>query len=420
MKQLFLIVLAISVVTICGISGLQNRGPRLLAQDSPLPTETLTPTPSLTPTITNTPLPTPTKGNITEIEEPRSGGVMAGFFPIRGTALNNSYLKYDLHIAAAGSEDWHWLVTSFNVVRGGPLYILDTTEYPDGYYDLRVRAIQQDGNYTEAYARNVEIRNANPPTPTPVINVLGTMLPPSPLSPLFTPTPTPIDIHMRIPDGQGFYGPEEGAVISSFAPIAATVNDLGQQVFKRYDLAISTAGLDEWSHLVSSERQYWRDTIYVLNTTQWPDGYYDLRLRVVYVDGNYSEYYLRNLRIANQHQGGGANQPVNGIQLPHDGETAVGMLDLFGTAVDPQFLRWELYWSPSGTDSWTFLVEDDHQLVGGMIAWLDLSQLAAGRYDFRFRIVRQDFNYTDYYVRNLQVIPPEPTPTRTPTPTRVS
>ncbi|MCB0079542.1 MAG: hypothetical protein KDE47_01360, partial [Caldilineaceae bacterium] len=70
MKQLFLIVLAISVVTICGISGLQNRGPRLLAQDSPLPTETLTPTPSLTPTITNTPLPTPTKGNITEIEEP--------------------------------------------------------------------------------------------------------------------------------------------------------------------------------------------------------------------------------------------------------------------------------------------------------------------------------------------------------------
>ena len=225
---------------------------------------------------------------------------------------------------------------------------------------------------------------------------------------------------MRIPDGQGFYGPEEGAVISSFAPIAATVNDLGQQVFKRYDLAISTAGLDEWSHLVSSERQYWRDTIYVLNTTQWPDGYYDLRLRVVYVDGNYSEYYLRNLRIANQRQGGEANQPVNGIQLPHDGETAVGMLDLFGTAVDPQFLRWELYWSPSGTDSWTFLVEDDHQLVGGMIAWLDLSQLAAGRYDFRFRIVRQDFNYTDYYVRNIQVIPPEPTPTRTPTPTRVS
>ncbi|MEZ4659277.1 MAG: hypothetical protein R2911_17070 [Caldilineaceae bacterium] len=412
--------MAISIVIICSVSSLQTPAPRLLAQDSPLPTETPTFTPEFTPTITNTPSPTPTKGNITEFEEPRSGGVMAGFFPIRGTALNNSYFKYDLHIAVAGSEDWRWLVTSYKVVRGGQLYILDTTAYPDGYYDLRLRAIQQDGNYTEAFARNVEIRNADPPTPTPVINVLGTMLPPSPLSPLATPTPTPIDIHVRIPDGQGFYGPEEGAVISGFTPIAATVNNLGQQVFKRYDLAISAAGLAEWSHLISSERQYWRDTIYVLDTSQWPDGYYDLRLRVVYEDGNYSEYYLRNLLIANQAQGRAAGQPVNGIQLPRDGETVVDMVDFIGTAVDPQFLRWELYWSPSGAENWGFLVEDDRQMVGGLIAWLDLSQLAAGRYDFRFRIVRRDFNYMDYFVRNLQLVPPEPTPTRTPTPTRIS
>lgn len=419
MKQLFLLVLAISIVTYCALSGLQSGAPRLLAQDSPLATETPTVTPEFTATITNTPPPTPTKGNITEIEEPRSGGVIAGFFPIRGTALNNSYFKYDLHIAVAGGEDWRWLVTSFDVVRGGQLYLFDTTEYPDDFYDFRLRAIQQDGNYTEAYARNVEIRNANPPTPTPVINALGTLLPPSPLSPLATPTPTPLDIHVRIPEGQGFYAPEEGATISGFTPIAATVNNLGTQLFARYDLAISAAGLEEWSHLISSERQYWRDTIYVLETTQWPDGYYDLRLRVVYTDGNYSEYYLRNVKIANQKRGRSPSTPVNGIQLPRDGETVIDMIDFIGTAVDPDFLRWELYWSPAGQESWAFLVQDDRQMVGGLIAWLDLSQLAAGRYDFRFRIVRTDYNYTDFFVRNIQVIPPEPTPTRTPTPTRI-
>ena len=51
---------------------------------------------------------------------------------------------------------------------------------------------------------------------------------------------------------------------------------------------------------------------------------------------------------------------------------------------------------------------------------MDLSLLPPGNYDFMLRVVRKDYNYDDYFVRNLQVIPPTATPyyiaTLTPTP----
>ncbi len=430
-KQASLVLLALMILTICIFPTMHVRTPLLYAQgDSPLPTETATwtPTPTIistptetstptftpTGTITPSPTPTPTKGIIVEIDRPHSGDAIAGFVKIWGTALIQDYRKYDLHISPAGNESWSWVTTGFKFIRDGQLHLLDTSKYPDGFYDLRLRAIAADGNYNQAYVRNVEIRNANPPTSTPAYNAAGTLIPRSPLR---TPTATP-DIRVRIPGAQGFYGPSEHTVIYGYEPIIATVNNLGKNFFERYELSISVAGLEEWSHLITSRVQYWQSPIYVLDTTQYRDGFYDLRLRVVYEDGNYSEYHLRGLKIANGQNRAKIDRSLavtNGIHKPYQGAEVGGIVHFIGTAVDPNFRRWELYWSPSGENRWAFLIDDDRPIIRGLLARLDLSLLPYGPYDFLLRVVRQDANYDEFIVRDVWIIPP--TPTNTPTPT---
>lgn len=434
LKQLTLLIIALMTSWLCvphdvrstwtqsGFNALFEYSPALAQGDTspldqpdatgtifPTVTPTLTGTPTIVPTATLTPTATATPGNIAQIEFPSHGSVMFGFTTIRGTALINQYRKYDIHVSASGAEDWQWLTTSYAVVRGGDLYTLDTTKFPDGFYDIRVRAIQDGGNFNEAFCRRVEIRNENPPTQTPVsFNEEGTPFF-SPLSPLTTPTPAPTqDVRIRIPGAQGFYGPAQGSTIGGYTPIKATVNNLGFNFFDRYELFISRAGMEEWSQLVSSTEQHWQDTIYVLNTEMFANGHYDLRLRIVYQDSNYSQYHLRRLRIANSGANGNTafssiTTARNGIHSPSGGQRVHGTVDFTGTAVHPDFLRWELYWSPSGDEAWSFLVEDDSPVANELFARLDLSQLPDGAYDFRLRVVKADYNYDEYFSRRVHL-----------------
>jgi len=396
-EQMRLAGLAAGVLALCLLPLVRQHTADLWAQTSPLPTAS----------VTVSPTPSPTKGNIVEIEQPRRGEILFDFADIIGTAAIDGHLKYDLHIAEANSENWIWLTTAVRVVRGAELHTFDTTQFRDGFYDLRLRSIRTDGNFQEDIVRGVEIRNINPPSPTPVINAQGTL---EPNSPLPSPTPTP-DIRVRIPGGQGFYAPDEGAVLRGLESIVATVNNLGEWIFQRYELAISPAGQEEWSHLISSERQFWQDTIYVLDTTQFPDGRYDLRLRVVYEDANYSEYHLRDLRIDNGSAARGEISAPNVILAPRPGAQVYGVVEFIGTAFDPDFMRWELHWSRSREENWIFLVSDDRPVVNGVLARLDLSRLPAGEYDFRLRVVRNTFNYDEFIVRGIQVVSHFPTST---------
>lgn len=384
-------VLALGVGLIAGWGGLS-----LEAQTSPV----VTPGSPVTPT--------PDRRVVNEIIHPRPGDAVAGFTDIIGSALIKDFQRYDVHIAPAGSEDWRWLTTSYRVVRNGTLYTLDTTGYPDGLYDLRVRALNQRGEYSEAFLRNLEIRNALPPTPTPVVNAAGLRVYIVPtLVPTPQPTPTPTN-ESRVEGGQGFYAPRSGDQLSGYVNIVATVNGFPRNPFNRYELAISPAGLAQWSHLYTGDQQTWQDSIYLLDTRRFPDGLYDLRLRIVYRDANYNEYFLRNLRFANQpaFAASGVGRQGNGIFSPRPSASVQGQVDFLGTAADPNFLRWELYWSPAGTDEWAFAVSRDKPVFAGKLATLDLAKLPPGAYDFRLRVVHRDFNYDEYFLRGLTITDP--------------
>jgi len=417
-----LLLLALVVVVIASNA---HHVPLALAQ-SPFPTPPPFPTPFPTPFVQPgpviTPTPTPDYRLVNEITQPKSGDAVSGYAPIIGTAVIKDFMEYQVHISPAGDENWTWLLTSDKVVRNGILHALNTYGLDDDFYDVRVRAIRRDSNYTEAIVRALEVRNANPPTPTPVFDLLGT---PQPVSPLFTgaeppPTPTPTpQFQSYVVNGQGIFSPRNGDILAGVTPIVGTVNGKTYlNPFDRYELSIAPSGEPAWRWLFTGDQQLWQSQIYTLDTAALADGFYDLRLRVIYRDGNYDEYYVSRLRVANQtpastlQQQGQVGQKgtAPGLYFPLDEAQVTGQLEIVGTTDVPALLRWEIYWSPSGADDWRFLVSDGRPLVNSTLANLDLRLLPAGSYDFRLRIVRRDYGYTDYDVHNVQATPPTPTP----------
>lgn len=382
--------------------------PVILAQQSPLtptftPTASGTPTPTPTPTLSLSPTPTPTKVKrvVNEIRSPSSGDAVARSVQIIGTALIDNFSRYDIHISPAGMESWTWLRTNIEVVHDDALLLLDTTAYPDGLYDIRVRAIDIFGSYTESYLRNIEIRNSNPPTPTPLPGATSPAV-----SPLDLPTPTPTPDERRLgPGGQGFYAPDAGSVVRGMVDIVATVNGFPDNPFERYELYVARAGRVDWQWLAGGEQQIWQGPIYQWDTTQYEDGLYDLRLRIVLKDSNYNEFFLRNMSIANHSRPILALSPQVGITSPRGGDNVRGVVEFRGIVPSEELLRWELYWSPGTKEEWQFLVSSSEPASGGVLARVDLSQLPSGLYDFRLRIVRNDTNYTDTYARGLRLLP---------------
>jgi hypothetical protein len=401
-----LLILAALVVTLALAPGLSTQRD-IWAQISPLtqtPTFTLTPVPGATATFGPSPTPTvtPTKVKrvVNELRHPQPGDAVAGITAIIGTALTAQFNRYDIHVSPAGMENWQWLTTNLQVIHDDILYQWDTQAFDDGFYDIRARAIDDSGNYTESFIRGLEVRNASPPTQTP-----DPSKPPGFVSPLFIPTATPTpDPRRQSPGGLGFYAPDTGAVVRGETAIFATAVSVPNRPFDRYELYLSQAGIEDWLLLHSAGRQAWQEPVYYWDTTTVPDGLYDIRLRIVFKDSNYYEFFLRNLSVANHARPVLAFTPPAGFSSPRSGETIAGVVEFKGTVPPQDLLRWELYWAPGESEQWQFLVTSERPVDDGMLARLDLSQLPSGLYDFRLRVVRSDTNYTDYEIRGLRLL----------------
>lgn len=373
------------------------------------------------PTLTPTPTATRPLRVVTELIFPQTHTAVAGTISILGSALLPGFRRYELHIAVAASEDWRWLQSSDAYVSEGELYRFDTTRLPDGFYDLRLRAINDDGNYDEAFVNDFEIRNANPPTPTFQYNSEGTPLPTETATPEpSTATPEP-DFVSFIPNGPGIFVPLNGGVLRGQASIIGTANGSPRNPFARFELYLSQAGYEDWQQLLVSEAQFWQNTLYVLDTTQYPDGLYDLRLRIVHEDANYDEYEVHNVYIANYtavREPTPTATPIRiGILRPRPNENVSGLLDVIGAANTANFASWELAWRPSGTQQWTRLLSNNQPVPAyGLLATLDLNQLPVGAYDFRLRVVNQDGSTADFIVPQIRVARPPVPATLTPTP----
>lgn len=144
------------------------------------------------------------------ITSPEPFEALRGRVPISGTALHPQFQRYELYYKVEPGEDWIFIGEAhFEQVADGVLGTWDTTSLPDGMYSLRLRVVRLDGNYDEAFVRQVLVANAQPTeTPTPEISptptTTPTPLPPTPTvvieqpviptrAPRPTPTPEPAE-----------------------------------------------------------------------------------------------------------------------------------------------------------------------------------------------------------------------------------
>lgn len=120
-------------------------------------------------------------------------------------------------------------------------------------------------------------------------------------------------------------------------------------------------------------------------------------------------------------------QSGNGITAPTPEDTLSGVVIIEGTANHPQFLRYELafYQEFNPNAGWIVFAEGEQAVVEGTLAIWDTTigrQFGApvfpdGQYRLRLRVVRQDYNYDEYFTTNLVISNDDPTPTPTITPT---
>ncbi len=121
---------------------------------------------------------------------------------------------------------------------------------------------------------------------------------------------------------------------------------------------------------------------------------------------------------------------TSGITTPTNGETISGTVTVTGTAVHPNYLRYELAFLNEDNQAagWIVFAEGSQQVTNGVLAIWDTTVgqnvgapvFPDGRYQLRLRVVKNDFNYDEYFVTDLTIYNAGPTPIPTPDETAVS
>ncbi len=106
------------------------------------------------------------------------------------------------------------------------------------------------------------------------------------------------------------------------------------------------------------------------------------------------------------------------ISSPQSLSSVRGTVSITGSALHPQFQRYELYFTPEPGENWVFIGDAKTTPVNnGLLGAWETAGLPDGNYSLRLRVVRQDGNYDEGFARNIAVAnrtPPTPTPTETP------
>ncbi len=109
------------------------------------------------------------------ISSPGPGAAINGDVPILGTAIIDSFQKYELHYKQepSGDDAFIYFAGGTAPVVNGQVGVWSAGGLPPGVYSIRLRVVKADGNYAEYFAPNLSVNQAAPtatPTETPSEN----------------------------------------------------------------------------------------------------------------------------------------------------------------------------------------------------------------------------------------------------------
>ncbi|MFQ5578222.1 MAG: hypothetical protein ACE5G8_14660 [Anaerolineae bacterium] len=106
------------------------------------------------------------------------------------------------------------------------------------------------------------------------------------------------------------------------------------------------------------------------------------------------------------------------ISFPGDNEVVRGVISITGSAVHPNFQRFQMAYAVEpvvSNDQWvTIGIERTDQVVNGELAIWDTATVPDGSYSLRLRVIRLDGNYTEIEVKQIVIANAQPTDTPTP------
>ena len=106
-------------------------------------------------------------------------------------------------------------------------------------------------------------------------------------------------------------------------------------------------------------------------------------------------------------------QGGSGISYPPETEVVQGVIEIQGTAVHPEFWKYELAAAPFGTQNWFNLGVSESQVQSNVLGAWDTRTVPDGVYTLRLRVVRQDGNFDEYFTQRVQVANSQPVATPT-------
>jgi len=101
-----------------------------------------------------------------------------------------------------------------------------------------------------------------------------------------------------------------------------------------------------------------------------------------------------------------AQEPRPIIAQPAQDAPVRGAVQIVGSAVNPQFQKYQIYFAPwpvPSNDSWAFVSEAFNQQPLGLLGTWDSRTVTDGAYALRVRVVKLDGNYLDSEPRLVQV-----------------
>jgi hypothetical protein len=107
-------------------------------------------------------------GNVAIIT-PANGSTVTDLVTVTGSVTFSDFLKYEIFLKP-GKGDLLWVATTYAPVINGNLARFDTRTYQNGTYEMIIRQVHADSNYTEAPGPTITIDNElGAPLPYPEI-----------------------------------------------------------------------------------------------------------------------------------------------------------------------------------------------------------------------------------------------------------